>query len=89
MVLKGLKCLFSPVRTYVVVVGMLVSAALLVTGVEVATVSGAVVVALGTSSSSSGLLNANGIFIDTPRVSIFVALCTFHESSLICYEYLL
>ena len=66
MVLKVPKCLFSPVRTYVVVVGMLVSAAVLVTGVEVATVSGTVVVALETSSSSSGLLKANGTFVDTP-----------------------
>ena len=66
MVLKGLKCLFSPVRTYVVVVGTLVSATVLVAGVKVATVSGAVVVALGTSSSSSGLLNVNGTFMDTP-----------------------
>ena len=45
---------------------MLVSAAVLVAGVEVAAVSGAVVVALGTSSSSSGFLNVNGTFVDTP-----------------------
>ena len=49
-----------------VVVGMLVSAAVLVAGVEVAAASGTVVVALGvSSSSSSGLLNVNGTFVDT------------------------
>ena len=62
-----LKCLFSPKRTYVVVVGMLVSAAVLVARVKVAAASGTVVVALGvSSSSSSGLLNVNGTFMDTP-----------------------
>ena len=53
-------------RTYVVVLGMLVSAAVLVTGVEVAAFSDAVMVALGASSSSSDLLSVNGTYIDTP-----------------------
>ena len=66
MVLKGPKCSFSPVRTYVVVFGMLASAAVLVVGVKVAAVSGAVTVALGPSSSSLGLLNVNGTFVDFP-----------------------
>ena len=51
-----------------VVVGTSVSAAVLVTGVEVAAASGTVVVVLGVSSSSSfGLLNVNGTFVDTPQ----------------------
>ena len=57
MVLKGPKCLCSPLRTYVVVVGMLVAASL-VTVVQLAV--GA------SSSSSSGLLHANGTFVDFP-----------------------
>ena len=51
-----------------VVVGTLVSAAVLVIGVKVAAASGTVVVALGvSSSSSSGLLSVNGTFMDTPQ----------------------
>ena len=50
MVLKGPRFHVSPVRTYVVV-GSLVVAALL---------------AVGVSSSSSGLVIMNGTFVDTP-----------------------
>ena len=50
------------------VVGTLVSAAVLIAGVKVAAASGTVVVVLGDSSSSSlGLLNVNGTFVDTPQ----------------------
>ena len=67
MVLKRTEMfILNPKRTDVVGVGMLVSAAVLATGVKVAAASGVVVIALGTSPSSSGLLNANGTFVDTP-----------------------
>ena len=49
-----------------VVAETLASVVVLVAGVEVAAVSGTVAIALGSSSSSSGLLNVNGTFVDTP-----------------------
>ena len=50
------------------VVGTSISAAVLITGVEVAAASGTVVAVLGasSSSSSSALLSAHGTFMDTP-----------------------
>ena len=57
-----------------VVVGMLVSTAVLVAGVRVAAASGTVVVVLGVSSSTSlGLLNVNGTFVDNPQG---IAICS-------------
>ena len=55
MVLKGPRFCVSPVRTYVVV-GSLVVAVSLTTGVELV---------VGVSSSSSGLVITNGTFVDT------------------------
>ena len=57
MVLKGPRFRVSPVRTYAVVVGMLVVATSLIAGVELV---------VGVSSSSSGLVIMNGTFVDTP-----------------------
>ena len=56
MVLKGPRFRVSPVRTYVVV-GSLVVAASLAAGIELA---------VGVSSSSSGLVGTYGTFVDTP-----------------------
>ena len=66
MVLKRTVCLFSPVRAYVVMVGVTISSAVLIAGVEVAAVSGVISVALGVSPSSSGLVSVKGTFVDTP-----------------------
>ena len=56
MVLKGPRFRVSPVRTYVVL-GSLVVATSLAAGV---------VLVVGVSSSSSGLVIMNGTFVDTP-----------------------
>ena len=50
MVLKGPSFRVSPIRTYVVV----------------GSLTGAVPLVVGASSSSSGLVGTNGTFVDTP-----------------------
>ena len=79
MVLKGPRFHVSPVRTYVVV-GLLVVAASLATGVEL--VVGA--------SSSSGLVITNGTFVAYPAwVSVLVALDHLHQRPLVGAKFLL
>ena len=74
MVLKGLKCSFSPIRTYCVV-GTLTSAAVLVVGVMVTAGSVTVAVVPESSSSSSSLLNVNVIFVDFPPGYLYLYPC--------------
>ena len=58
MDLKGPECSCSPLRTYAVVVGMLVVAALLIAGVKLS-------VGASSSSSPSGLVIVNSTLVDT------------------------